>query len=115
MSAEMQVVVWCSVLLGIMLLAALVWIFVIRPRLFGMQETGPVEPLFDLGRLEAMRRSGELSDEEFRRLRKAALGLAAPGVASTGQPAESNSRPSPEAADAQGDSPEGDDSPQESE
>ena len=71
-------------IIGVGIVLALVWIW-IRRRFRPGADPGPSEPGFTIESLEAMRRDGRISDEEFRTLRAAVLGLPS-------RPAESDNK-----------------------
>ena len=76
MESENRVMIWGIVLLLVIIVGGLL-IALLRRWLFDGPETGTNDS-FDLQRLEQLRADGELSEEEFRRLRNIALGLDAP-------------------------------------
>lgn len=70
-----QLLVWGVILIGCLL--ALVWILKrLRKRLISPDEG---QEVFSIQQLEALRESGQLTDEEFRRLRRVALSLSTDG------------------------------------
>ena len=84
MAASVQEVVTLSawdyvlggVILALLLFVGLVVVPWVRRRYHPSNIGGPGEgSVFDIGNLERMRRDGLLTDEEFRSLRRAALGL----------------------------------------
>ncbi len=103
-----------QLLIGAGLLAALLVIGLIivpwiRRRYHG-EGGGSEGAIFDIERLEAMRRRGEMSDEEFRKLRRVALGLDAPGE-NADNPTATGGRATnvrPEGPNEDGDAAEGD-------
>ena len=73
MKPEMHLMIWGVVLLVVIVVAGLV-ILTLRKQLLDRATTEKSDR-FDLGRLEQLRTEGELSEDEFRRLRNIALGL----------------------------------------
>jgi len=73
-----EAVLYGAILLAAVLVLAGAWYW-LRRRLRGLGERDQPEG-FSLEDLEAMRSSGQISDEEFRRLRRGALGLAGPAA-----------------------------------
>lgn len=69
----MRLMIWGIVLLVVVVVGGIV-VVTLRKRLLD-RETAGKETRFDLERLEQLRAQGELSEDEFRRLRNIALGL----------------------------------------
>ena len=72
----LQVVIWGAVLL-LAVLAIGIFVLVARRRILDRAEADRANA-FSVEDLAAMRASGQLTDEEFRQLRAAALGVASP-------------------------------------
>ncbi|MFP4355655.1 MAG: hypothetical protein ACLFUJ_11090 [Phycisphaerae bacterium] len=107
-------VILCSIILACVLITAAIWILFLRPRLLGGQdEETSSSYAFDIDTLEKMRQSGQISEDEFRKLRVFALGIGPDRAEKGSAPADSTSRHPPEAADDQADRQAGDDAQQE--
>jgi len=72
-----ELLIWAGVMiLALMLLgSAILWL---RGRLFAHPARGEGDGGFTINQLEDLHRSGQLSEAEFRRLRRASLGLGIP-------------------------------------
>ncbi|MFP3937991.1 MAG: hypothetical protein ACLFVW_06580 [Phycisphaerae bacterium] len=73
---DLSYVVWLAVVCGLLMLlclAAYVLIVFLRRRAYEDHE--PTGPAFTPEGLESMRRSGRLTEEEYRRLRRQVLGI----------------------------------------
>jgi len=83
-----DVLIWGCVLIAVVL--ALGFVLVVLRRKYHPAGGGERQerPGFSVEGLEALRRQGQISEEEFRRLRRAALGLGGGGQ-ETGDPASS--------------------------
>lgn len=76
LTATMQIIVGCTIILGVVALAAVVWMIWIRPKFVrAMEDSAPGGSPFTIEGLSELRDRGEISDEEFKRLRLSILGL----------------------------------------
>ncbi len=71
----------------------------------GRRPDGSLIGGFSIGRIEAMRRADEISDEEFRALRRAALGLGSAPGESSNSPLSAPETPDDDEVDAEADRP----------
>jgi hypothetical protein len=110
MTAAMEIVVACSLLLGLVIVAAVVWMVWIRPRFYrAMQEKSDEPSAFTIEGLMELRDRGQITQEEFRTLRRGLLGLDAESSEDKAEKGISASSPPPARADGQ-EGPEGEDS-----
>jgi hypothetical protein len=112
MGATMRIIIGCTALLGLVVLAAVVWMIWIRPRFLRAMDEAEASPSsFTIEGLMELRDRGEISEDEFRTLRLSVLGLdGRSGKTGQNNPiSDSSAAPAP--ADGQ-DRQEGDDSAQ---
>ena len=85
-----QIIIWGAALL-LAVLALGVFVLVMRRKMLSRSAVKASEA-FSIADLKAMRASGQLTDEEFKQLRAAALGLAPPAepIAATSEEAAEN-------------------------
>jgi hypothetical protein len=102
MTAAMEIIMACSLLLGLVILAAVVWMIWIRPRVYrAMQEKSEEPSAFTIEGLMELRDRGQITQEEFRTLRRGLLGLDAEASEDKAEKGISASSTPPGRADGQ--------------
>ncbi len=88
-SVDLGYVVWFLVIGSLMILLLLVaYVLMSRLRRRALEDTSESAPPFTMEGLENMRSSGQISDEEYRRLRRQVLGIDAGDGSSSSGPAD---------------------------
>lgn len=75
-----DILLWSAVLVALVLALGALLLFLRRRYHPTHGQGADAEAALSIDRLEALRRQGQITDEEFRRLRRAALGLDAPAA-----------------------------------
>lgn len=90
---DLSYVIWFAVVCGLLILLCLAaYVLISRLRRRAYEDQQPTGPAFTAEGLEKMRAGGQLTDEEYRRLRRQVLGIDAGG-------AEGSSSSTPRARD----------------